>query len=78
LAQEIDYQFIGNYSSILYHLFFGEDALGGLLILSQVVLSLQLGFAIIPLIHLNSDKKEMKDFTIKPWVKVLAWMQVLS
>ncbi|RYF20356.1 MAG: iron/manganese transporter [Flavobacteriales bacterium] len=54
-------------------LFFGDDALGGLLILSQVVLSLQLGFAIIPLIHLTSDKKEMKDFTIKTWVKVLAW-----
>jgi manganese transport protein len=58
-------------------LFFGEDALGGLLILSQVVLSLQLGFAIIPLIHLTSDKKEMKDFTIKTWVKVLAWMSAV-
>ncbi|KQB98999.1 Nramp family divalent metal transporter [Pedobacter sp. Hv1] len=58
-------------------LFFGDDALGGLLILSQVVLSLQLGFAIIPLIHLTSDKKEMKDFTIKTWVKVLAWMSAV-
>lgn len=58
-------------------LYFGEDALGGLLILSQVVLSLQLGFAIIPLIHLTSDKKEMKDFTIKTWVKVLAWMSAV-
>jgi len=59
-------------------LFFGEKALGGLLILSQVVLSLQLGFAIIPLIHLTSDKKEMKDFTIKTWVKVLAWMSAVA
>jgi manganese transport protein len=58
-------------------LLFGNDALGGLLILSQVVLSLQLGFAIIPLIHLTSDKKEMKDFTIKTWVKVLAWMSAV-
>ena len=58
-------------------LFFGDDALGGLLILSQVVLSLQLGFAVIPLIHLTSDKKEMKDFTIKTWVKVLAWMSAV-
>jgi len=58
-------------------LYFGDDALGGLLILSQVVLSLQLGFAIIPLIHLTSDKKEMKDFTIKTWVKVLAWMSAV-
>lgn len=59
-------------------LLFGNDALGGLLILSQVVLSLQLGFAIIPLIHLTSDKKEMKDFTIKTWVKVLAWMSTIA
>jgi manganese transport protein len=54
-------------------LFFGDGALGGLLILSQVVLSMQLGFAIIPLIHFNSDKKTMKEFTIKLWVKILAW-----
>jgi len=55
-------------------LYFGEDALGSLLVLSQVVLSLQLGFAVIPLIHFNSDKKMMKEFTIKPWVKILAWL----
>ncbi len=53
--------------------YFGEEALGELLVLSQVVLSLQLGFAVIPLIHFNSDRKLMKEFTIKPWVKILAW-----
>lgn len=55
-------------------LYFGEDALGGLLVLSQVVLSLQLGFAIIPLIHFNSDRVKMKEYTIKTWVKILAWV----
>ncbi|MBC7914582.1 MAG: Nramp family divalent metal transporter [Pyrinomonadaceae bacterium] len=55
-------------------LYFGEDALGELLVLSQVVLSLQLGFAIIPLIHFTSDKKLMNEFAIKPWVKILAWI----
>lgn len=55
-------------------LYFGEDALGELLVLSQVVLSLQLGFAIIPLIHFTSDKKLMNEFAIKAWVKVLAWI----
>lgn len=55
-------------------LYFGDQALGGLLILSQVVLSLQLGFAVIPLIHLNSDKKLMKEFAIPLWVKILAWI----
>jgi manganese transport protein len=39
-----------------------------------VVLSLQLGFAVIPLIHFNSDKKLMKEFAIKLWVKILAWI----
>ncbi|HYX06329.1 MAG TPA: Nramp family divalent metal transporter, partial [Bacteroidales bacterium] len=43
-------------------LYFGPDALGSLLILSQVVLSLQLAFAVIPLIHFTSDKKYMKEF----------------
>ncbi len=54
-------------------LYFGDQALGKLLVLSQVVLSLQLGFAVIPLIHLTSDKKTMKEFANKVWVKVLAW-----
>ncbi len=58
-------------------LYFGDDALSGLLILSQVVLSLQLGFAVIPLIHFTSNKKEMKEFAIKLWVKILAWLSAL-
>ena len=58
-------------------LYFGDGALGSLLILSQVVLSLQLGFAIIPLIHFNSDKKLMNGFAIKTWVKILAWLSAI-
>ncbi len=58
-------------------MFFGEEALGGLLILSQVALSLQLGFAVIPLIHFNSDREKMKEYTIKTWVKILAWLSAL-
>jgi manganese transport protein len=58
-------------------LYFGPDALGDLLVLSQVVLSLQLGFAVIPLIHFTSEKKFMKEFTIKPWVKILAWLSAI-
>ncbi len=50
----------------------GEDNIDSLLILSQVILSLQLGFAIIPLIHFTSDKKTMGKFVIKPFVIVLA------
>jgi manganese transport protein len=52
----------------------GEKDINNLLVLSQVVLSLQLGFAVIPLIHFVSDKKTMGAFTIKPYVQVLGWL----
>ena len=54
-------------------IYFGEGGLGSLIILSQVVLSLQLGFAIIPLIHFTSDRKRMGKFAISLKVKILAW-----
>jgi manganese transport protein len=53
---------------------FGEDKVDSLLIFSQVILSLQLGFAVIPLIHFVSDKKTMGLFVIKPLVQFLAWL----
>ena len=52
----------------------GEKDINNLLVLSQVVLSLQLGFAIIPLIHFVSDRKKMGVFVIKRWVQALAWL----
>ncbi len=54
-------------------LIYGEGKTGELLVFSQVVLSLQLGFAVIPLIHFTSDKQKMGVFAIKPWVKIAAW-----
>lgn len=53
---------------------YGEGQTGELLVFSQVVLSLQLGFAIIPLIHFTSDKEKMGVFAIKPWMKIAAWL----
>ena len=53
--------------------FFGEGATGELLIASQVVLSLQLPFAIVPLIAFTRDKKKMGVFANGPWISVLAW-----
>lgn len=50
----------------------GEENIDSLLIFSQVILSLQLGFAIIPLIHFTSDKKTMGKFVIKPFIIFLA------
>ena len=60
--------------ALLTIIYFGEEATGKLLIFSQVILSLQLGFAVIPLIHFVSDKSTMKDFTIPRYVQVLAWL----
>jgi len=52
----------------------GDKGTYQLLIFSQVVLSLQLPFAIVPLVHFTSDKLKMGSFAIKFWVKVLAWI----
>jgi len=52
----------------------GENNIDSLLILSQVILSLQLGFAVIPLILFVSNKKSMGAFAIKPLTKILAWL----
>ncbi|MCU0360309.1 MAG: Nramp family divalent metal transporter [Bacteroidia bacterium] len=56
----------------------GDSSIGKLLIFSQVVLSLQLGFAIIPLIHFVSDGKIMGEFKIPQWQKVLSWIAALA
>ncbi|MFP9112895.1 Nramp family divalent metal transporter [Flavobacterium sp. RHBU_3] len=53
--------------------YFGDSATGELLVLSQVVLSLQLGFAIIPLIHFVSDKSRMNEFAIGTVTKIASW-----
>jgi manganese transport protein len=45
-----------------------------LLIFSQVILSLQLPFAVIPLIHFTSDRTKMGEFANRGWVKILAWI----
>jgi len=52
----------------------GDEGTYKLLILSQVILSLQLPFAVIPLIHFTSDKEKMGIFANKNWVNILAWI----
>ncbi|MCX5759703.1 MAG: Nramp family divalent metal transporter, partial [Candidatus Hydrogenedentes bacterium] len=51
----------------------GDRGAYSLLILSQVILSLQLPFATIPLIHFTSDKNKMGAFANKRWVVLVAW-----
>lgn len=59
--------------AVIAIVWFGNDSLGQLLVLSQVILSLQLGFAIIPLIHFTSGKAEMGEFAIGNKLKIAAW-----
>ncbi|HEY3294071.1 MAG TPA: Nramp family divalent metal transporter [bacterium] len=52
----------------------GAEGTYRLLILSQVILSMQLPFAVIPLIHFTSDRTKMGQFANPLWVKILAWI----
>lgn len=64
--------------AILVIVYFGEDATGWLLVLSQVILSLQLSFAVVPLIQFVSSKKIMKKYAIPLWLKIMAWVIALT
>lgn len=52
---------------------YGERGTGALLILSQVILSLQLPFAVFPLVSFTSDRRKMGSFVAPGWVRGLAW-----
>jgi manganese transport protein len=53
--------------------YYGESKTGDLLIASQVVLSLQLGFAVWPLLRFTGEKAKMGEFTNPVWIKLLGW-----
>jgi manganese transport protein len=52
---------------------YGEQGTGALLILSQVILSLQLPFAVFPLVRFTTDRHKMGEFTASRWVSATAW-----
>jgi manganese transport protein len=52
---------------------YGDQGTGPLLILSQVILSLQLPFAVFPLVMFTGDRAKMGPFASPLWVKILAW-----
>jgi len=52
---------------------YGESGTGSLLILSQVILSLQLPFAVFPLVMFSGDRKRLGDLAAPLWVQALAW-----
>ncbi|HYB93350.1 MAG TPA: Nramp family divalent metal transporter [Vicinamibacterales bacterium] len=59
--------------ALLTIVWFGEDSTGWLLVLSQVVLSLQLSFAVIPLVIFTSDATRMGPFVNPRWLIALSW-----
>jgi manganese transport protein len=62
--------------AVIFLVIYGESKTDELLILSQVILSLQLGFAVVPLIHFVSDKKRMREFAIGNVLKFFSWIAV--
>ncbi len=60
--------------AVIVVVLYGEKGTTNLLVFSQVVLSLQLSFAVVPLILFTSDRKKMGSFVNPPWIKLLAWL----
>jgi manganese transport protein len=59
--------------AVVVTIWFGARGLGKLLVLSQVILSFQLAFAVVPLVWFTSDPKLMGSFVNKPWTKAAGW-----
>jgi manganese transport protein len=60
--------------AIIVTVLYGSSGVAKLLIISQVILSAQLSFAVVPLVLFTSDKKRMGEFVNPPWLKILAWL----
>lgn len=56
---------------------YGEHGVGALLILSQVILSLQLSFAVVPLVLFTSSKAKMGEFANRPLTAAVSWLVAL-
>jgi manganese transport protein len=59
--------------AVIVTILYGEKGAGALLILSQVILSLQLSFAVVPLVQFTSQRGKMGGFVNRPWLTVTAW-----
>jgi len=60
--------------AIICVILYGESGTTRLIVLSQVILSLQLSFAVFPLVQFTSQKSKMREFANPPWLKWLAWL----
>jgi manganese transport protein len=57
---------------------YGEKGTGALLILSQVILSLQLSFAVVPLVLFTSQRTKMGEFVNSRWLTALSWVVAIA
>jgi len=55
----------------------GMSGTARLLLLSQVVLSMQLSFAVFPLVAFTSDRRKMGEFVNRPWLRILGWASAI-
>jgi manganese transport protein len=53
--------------------YLGEGSATSLLVFSQVILSIQLSFAVIPLVMFTGDKRKMGEFANPRWLNLTAW-----
>ncbi|WHF52350.1 Nramp family divalent metal transporter [Chryseobacterium gotjawalense] len=60
--------------ALIVTILYGEKGTTDLLVLSQVILSMQLSFAVVPLIMFTNSKLKMGVFVNKPWLQVLVWI----
>ncbi|KIL38574.1 manganese transporter [Gordoniibacillus kamchatkensis] len=60
--------------AVVVSIVYGEKGTTNLLILSQVILSLQLSFAVIPLVKFSSDRRKMGELVAPRWMAILAWI----
>ena len=59
--------------AVIVVVLYGERGTVALLVLSQVILSLQLPFAVFPLVSFTGDRRKMGDLVSPYWIRVLAW-----
>lgn len=60
--------------ALIVTILYGEQGTTELLVLSQVILSMQLSFAVVPLVMFTSDKAKMGEFVNKPFLKTCVWI----
>lgn len=60
--------------ALIVTILYGEKGTTDLLVLSQVILSMQLSFAVIPLVMFTNSKLKMGTFVNKPWLKIVVWI----